>query len=82
MRAEAEKHVRERGFRILKVKTGIDLQRDIEALTQIRQAIGEEVRIRVDANQGYDLETALMACKELESLGIEAMEQPLPLVGF
>ncbi len=82
MRAEAEKHVRERGFRILKVKTGIDLQRDIEALTQIRQAIGEEVRIRVDANQGYDLETALTACKELESLGIEAMEQPLPWWDF
>lgn len=82
MCAEAKKYVKEKGFRILKVKTGIDLQQDIEALRQIRKEVGEEVRIRVDANQGYDMETALQACRELEALGIEAMEQPLPWWDF
>ncbi len=82
MRAEAEKYVKEKGFRILKVKTGLDLQQDMEALTLIRQAVGEEIRIRVDANQGYDQDTALAACKALEPLGIEAMEQPLPWWDF
>lgn len=82
MRAEAETYVKEKGFRILKVKTGMNLQQDIEALREIREGVGEAVRIRVDANQGYDKETALIACRELEKLGIEAMEQPLPWWDF
>lgn len=82
MCAEAEKYVKEKGFRILKVKTGMDFDHDMEALSKIRSAVGEEVRIRIDANQGYDLETALKVCKTLENLGVEAMEQPLPWWDF
>ena len=72
----------ERGFRILKVKTGLDLATDIRALTLIRNAVGPDVRIRIDANQGYSVETALKALPEFEKLGIDAAEQFLPWWDF
>lgn len=82
MRMEAEKFVKEKGFQILKVKIGLHPEQDIEALRQIRSAIGKQVRVRVDANQGYDIETALKVMKELSELGVDAIEQPLPWWDF
>lgn len=78
MQAEAERCVNELGFDILKVKIGLDLEHDLDALRRIRDAVGDDVRIRVDANQGYTVETALRALPELERLGVDAAEQFLP----
>ncbi len=78
MRREAERCVFERGFRILKVKIGLDLEHDLDALGRIRASVGDDVRIRVDANQGYTVGTALAALTELERLGVDAAEQFLP----
>lgn len=66
------------GFRILKIKCGIDPQKDIEVLRQIRAAVGDQIDLRIDINQGYDVETALDVLKEIEKLGITEAEQPLP----
>ena len=77
MLAEAMSYVNS-GLRILKVKIGLDLDHDIEALKMIRASAGKDVRIRVDANQGYDVETALRAMKAFEGIGIDAAEQFLP----
>lgn len=82
MRLDAEKYVKEKGFQILKVKIGLDPEQDMEALHQIRGAVGNQVRIRVDANQGYDLETALKVMRGLGELSVEAIEQPLPWWDF
>lgn len=82
MEADAKEYVFEKGFRILKVKTGLDLATDIRALTLIRNAVGPDVRIRIDANQGYSVETALKALPEFEKLGIDAAEQFLPWWDF
>lgn len=82
MRREAERSVFDLGFRILKVKIGLDLDHDLEALSLIRSSVGDDVRIRVDANQGYSVETALAALGELERLGVDAAEQFLPWWDF
>ena len=82
MRREAERCVSEMGFDILKVKIGLDLEHDLEALSVIRSSVGDDVRIRVDANQGYSVETALAALGELEALRIDAAEQFLPWWDF
>lgn len=82
MVADAKKYVFEKGFRILKVKIGNDLEHDLKALTEIRNLVGPDVRIRIDANQGYDIPTALAAMKAFETIGIDAAEQFLPWWDF
>jgi L-alanine-DL-glutamate epimerase-like enolase superfamily enzyme len=66
------------GFRCLKVKCGMDPNQDIDAVLAIRDAVGPDVKIRMDANEGYSVEQALMVIKTLENLGadIELLEQP------
>ena len=76
--AEAEEYVG-RGFRILKVKTGLSLEEDVERLRRLREKYpAAAVRIRADANQGYTVEQTLQFFRETERLGLEFLEQPVP----
>lgn len=68
----------EKGFRILKVKIGNEPDKDIEAIKAIRRAVGDKIDIRVDANQGYDIDTAMRVFTEIKKLGVFEAEQPLP----
>jgi o-succinylbenzoate synthase len=69
----------DRGFRILKVKVGLDPQLDIERIKAVRKAAGSQALIRVDANQGWTVRDSIRIMKELEAadLGIELVEQPV-----
>lgn len=66
-----------RHIQTIKVKTGLDPQSDFERVDAVRQA-APNVKIRVDANQGYDADTALHALILLAPLDIEFCEQPVP----
>jgi L-Ala-D/L-Glu epimerase len=88
--AEAERWARD-GFTTFKLKLGAETVKesgmrtflrsratgDIEQVRAVREALGPEVRIRVDANEAWGLETAKRTLAELESLGIELAEQPV-----
>ena len=50
---------------------------DVEQVRAVREALGDSVRIRVDVNAAWDLETARRALGELEPFGIELAEQPV-----
>lgn len=69
---------RGRGFRILKIKAGSDLDQDLEVVAKVREAVGREMGIRVDANQGYSLADTERYFQAAKQLGIEFVEQPLP----
>ncbi|MCH2084224.1 MAG: dipeptide epimerase [Saprospiraceae bacterium] len=75
--AEAKEYV-ERGFKIIKLKTGNEVEKDIEIFSKIRALVGRAIKIRVDANQGYDRAQLLQFVKAVESLDMEFMEQPMP----
>ncbi len=75
--AEALEHVGG-GFRILKLKTGLAWERDLETVAKVREAVGPGVRLRVDANQGYDAAALGLFLAGAGPLGIEFVEQPLP----
>ncbi len=67
-----------KGFNILKVKTGIVPEDDLEAIKLIREAVGEDIRIRIDANQGWELNDAIRISRALEKYNVESIEQSLP----
>jgi L-alanine-DL-glutamate epimerase-like enolase superfamily enzyme len=77
--AEAAEYVG-RGFRILKVKTGLSIGEDVEKLAKIREKYPAEgpIRIRADANQGYTKEETLRFFRETAALDLEFLEQPVP----
>ena len=75
--AEAAEYIG-RGFRILKVKIGRSMEEDAERLHRIRQEMGRDVIIRVDANQGYSVDQFKYFLKRTASLELELIEQPLP----
>ncbi|MDY3918586.1 MAG: dipeptide epimerase [Candidatus Limivivens sp.] len=82
MAEEARVHVEKDGFHILKVKAGIHVKEDIAALRLIRETVGPDIRLRVDANQGYDVSDAVYAMEEFRKIGVEAVEQCLPAWDF
>jgi len=67
----------ERGFRILKVKTGNSVEEDIERIIKIREKAEAHVAIRVDANQGYSVADLLRFEEKTRKLNVEFIEQPL-----
>lgn len=68
----------DRGFKVLKVKLGIDLQEDIERMVKLREKFGSKFMIRIDANQGYTPEKTIEFYNKTKHLDIELIEQPLP----
>lgn len=67
------------GFKVFKVKTGMDLQEDIERIAALYAAFGANYTIRVDANQGYDLPKLQQFVKATAAYPLELIEQPLPV---
>lgn len=66
-----------RGFSVLKVKLGIDLEEDIERMIKLREKFGNKFTIRIDANQGYTTEKTIEFYNKTKHLNIELIEQPL-----
>jgi L-alanine-DL-glutamate epimerase-like enolase superfamily enzyme len=66
------------GFGILKLKIGLNLEEDIHRIREVRKVVGDEVRLRIDCNQGYSVKMAERLVDELEPLSIEFIEQPVP----
>ena len=72
-----------RGFHAIKIKVGSpEVERDIQRLNKVRQAVGPRVDIMMDANQGMTVETALQLAQKVSSLRITWFEEPLPNTDF
>ncbi|ARU39777.1 hypothetical protein CCB80_00900 [Armatimonadetes bacterium Uphvl-Ar1] len=64
------------GFRRIKVKLGDGVENDVARVSAVREGASEAL-IRVDANQAYDRETALVVLNEIAEFGVEFCEQPV-----
>jgi L-alanine-DL-glutamate epimerase-like enolase superfamily enzyme len=79
---EAKRYV-QRGFRAVKVKVGSpEIQRDVERITKVREAVGPHVRVMIDANQGLLLPAALELARAARPLQISWFEEPLPRTDY
>jgi D-galactarolactone cycloisomerase len=76
--AEAKSYV-DAGFRMLKIKVGLlRIEQDVERVAAIRDAIGKEVELLVDANHSYNAFNAVRMAKELARFDVRWFEEPVP----
>jgi L-alanine-DL-glutamate epimerase-like enolase superfamily enzyme len=67
-----------KGFRALKLKGGIDVDGDISRVLAVRDAVGERIGLRFDANQGYNVDDSLRFIAATRRARLELVEQPTP----
>jgi muconate cycloisomerase len=66
------------GFRTMKVKVGKNVEEDVERVRIVREIIGPDRFLVIDANCGYDAETAIRAVKQMAPYRVTLFEQPTP----
>lgn len=86
-RVRRVKELQQRGIRAVKLRLHHDWRRDLEVVQAVRDALGSQVELMVDANQGWrmagdvtprwDVPTAAQCAAELERLGVYWLEEPL-----
>lgn len=76
MAADARRYV-EAGFRNIKIKVGTNATMDIQRIQAVRQAIGDVIQLRVDANQGWNRIDTLKVIRETADCNVDWYEQPV-----
>ena len=66
------------GFRCLKLKGGLDVEEDIIRIIKVREAVGKDIELRFDANQGFSVDQALGFFQGTRKANLELIEQPTP----
>jgi L-alanine-DL-glutamate epimerase-like enolase superfamily enzyme len=74
--ATAREYVKRWGFRFIKTKAGSDADEDLQIAEAIQQAVGDQVALRPDANNGYTPEQAEPLLRKLKTLGVRYFEDP------
>jgi mandelate racemase len=76
--AEAIELREEGGFTGLKLRLGRDrLADDLSTIAAVRKAVGNDMNLMVDFNQGLDLAEALQRCHAIDNLGLTWIEEPI-----
>ncbi|HQU60951.1 MAG TPA: dipeptide epimerase [Saprospiraceae bacterium] len=65
-----------KGFKVIKLKGGNNVDEDVEKIARIREAVGNRLEIRFDANQGYTVAEAIAFIHRTEHYKVELLEQP------
>lgn len=74
---EVKKRVKD-GFKSIKLKVGLDMDGDIEKIQAVREALPTNIKLIVDANQGYKYDEARRVLEAVGDLQIAGVEQPVP----
>ena len=67
-----------KGHSVLKIKVGLELDRDLERLKAIREAVGPKIPFRIDPNMAWSPRTAVRWIHRMEKYNLQWVEQPIP----
>jgi len=76
MAEKAKRHVEE-GFDTIKTKVGTSAEEDVARIKAIREAVGDDIKIRIDANQAWSAKQAVQMIERLNEYHLELVEQPV-----
>ena len=65
------------GFNAMKMKVGLSVKKDIENVKAVREAIGPDIQLMIDANHAYSLKEAVQLALAIEQYDIAWFEEPL-----
>jgi L-alanine-DL-glutamate epimerase-like enolase superfamily enzyme len=68
---------KEKGYTHMKMKVGLDAKRDVAALKAVREAVGDDVFLSIDANRSYTPMQAIRVINAMEKYGLDLAEQPI-----
>jgi len=68
---------KQQGYLTLVIKIGRDSEYDLERLRQVREAVGPNIKIRLDANEAYRPDQAIRMIKQMEKYNPEFIEEPV-----
>ena len=72
------RQVADEGIRTIKLKIGVDPDRDVEIVKRVRNAVGDGVDLCVDANNGYKTPgEAIQIIRQMEPFRLKYVEQPV-----
>ncbi len=66
------------GFKSMKIKVGDGIDKDTDRVMAVRDAVGKDVKLRMDANMQYDIAGAIKFCHAVKSCDMQFFEQPTP----
>ena len=69
---------RDQGFQGMKLKIGYDPETDLDYIQAVRNAIGDEIALMVDANHAYNANEAIRLARAMEPYGIARFHEPVP----
>lgn len=67
------------GFETIYLKTGFERRKDVEDVAAVREAIGPDINLRIDANEAWTPAEAIAIARELEPFRLEFIEQPVSM---
>ena len=76
--AEDALKIKKNGFQVIKVKLGSSGKTDVERIKAIRNAVGDNIPLRIDANQGWSTMEAIETLTALAPFNIQHCEEPIP----
>lgn len=74
--------IKQEGYPAIKIKLGKDGKKDVERIKAIRIAVGNDIPLRIDANQGWSVSEAIETLQAMQSFNIEHCEEPIPRWDF
>lgn len=77
MAADAVK-IKAEGYPVIKIKLGNHGETDVLRIKAIREAVGNEIPLRIDANQGWSIDEAIQTLQALGKYDIQHCEEPIP----
>lgn len=74
--------IKEEGYPAIKIKLGNNGNTDVQRIRAIRELVGNEIPLRIDANQGWGVDEAISTLNALAPYGIQHCEEPIARWAF